>query len=144
MKISKQKLKKIIKEEYSKILSEMSHVPLVPPTLTDRDIRTLDKVWNLGRDGYKMIIKGQRGSLYTGIGNRQGLHGYAYTLAAEKWVRGAGSLFRRLKKLQVGDIIQEKHSSREIYTVGVWTQGLYDLFLMVRKHEELEDLVGIY
>ena len=143
MKITKKQLKKLIKEEYTKLITEMSHQPL-PPSLSDSDIRTLDKIWNLARDGYKLVIKNQRGSLYTGIGNRQGLYGFAAQLAAEKWVRGERSLFRKLKKLQVGDIIQEKHSAREIYNVGPWTQGLYELFQMIRKPEELEDLVGIY
>ena len=143
MKITKRQLKKIIKEEYTKILTEMSDRAL-PPSLSDSDIRRLDKIWNLARDGYKLVIKNQRGSLYTGIGNRQGLYGFAAQLAREKWERGEGSLFRKLKKLQVGDIILEKHSAREIYTVGPWTLGLYELFQMIRRPEELEELVGIY
>tara|TARA_Y100000592_G_C5416898_1_gene291110 strand:+ start:141 stop:845 length:705 start_codon:yes stop_codon:yes gene_type:complete len=134
MKITKRKLKQIIKEEYTRILLEST----LPPSTTDSDVRKLNKIWRIGEEGHKLVVKGQRGSLYTGIGNREGLYGFAAKLAREKWVRGEKSLFRKLKKLQVGDVIQQKISSREIYTVAVWTQGLFELVQTLQRPEEIE------
>jgi len=138
MKITKRKLKQIIREEYTRILKESNGE--LPPSMTNQDIDSLNKIWRLAQDGYKLIVKGRRGSLYVGIGNRQGLHGYAATLAREKWQRGRRSLFRKLKKLQVGDLVQEKQSSREIYNTARWTQGLFDLFQSISTPEEVESI----
>lgn len=138
MKITKRKLKQIIKEEYSRILKEQNEE--LPASMTNEDISRLNKVWRLAQDGYKLIVKGRRGSLYTGIGNREGLHGFARKLANEKWERGQMSLFRKLKTLQVGDRIQEKQSRREIYNTATWTQGLFDLFQSINSPKEVEEI----
>jgi len=138
MKITKRQLKRIIREEYTRILKES--IAGNQPIMTDADINSLNKIWRLAQDGYKLIVRGQRGSLYTGIGNRQGLHGYAATLAREKWARGQNSLIRKLKKLQVGDVIQEKQGSREIYDTAKWTPGLFDFLQSVSSPADVESL----
>ena len=138
MKITKRKLKQIIREEYTRILKESNGE--LPPSMTNQDIDSLNKIWRLAQDGYKLIVKGRRGSLYVGIGNRQGLHGYAKTLANEKWVRGQNSFFKKLKTLQAGDRIQEVQSRREIYNTAIWTQGLFDLFQTINSPREVEEI----
>ena len=138
MKLTKRQLRNIIREAYARTLNEEFEIP---PTVSDRDIKVLNNIWRTAESGYKLIVRDQRGSLYTGIGNRQGLHGYASQLAREKWVRGEKSLFRKLKKLNVGDVIQEK-DGRNVHTIGRWTQGLADLLAMAQSPADVVNVFG--
>ena len=138
MKLTKRQLRNIIREAYARTLNEEFEIP---PTVSDRDIKVLNNIWRTAESGYKLIVRDQRGSLYTGIGNRQGIHGYASQLSREKWVRGEKSLFRKLKKLNVGDVIQEK-DGRNVHTIGRWTQGLADLLAMAQSPADVVNVFG--
>ena len=118
--------------------------PGLPSPPSDSDIRNLRSLWDLARNGYKVINSTSGKTLNVGIGNRQGLHSYAYTLAAEKWVNGEKRFFNKLRKLQVGDVIIEK--MRKGYEDEgfrmTWTQGLYELFQTIKRPADLQT-VGI-
>ena len=140
MRLTKRQLQKVIRES---ILLRESAFP-IPETTTDQDVKVLNDIWRTAEGGYKIIAKGRRGSIYTGIGNREGLYGFATELAAEKWVRGKKTLIRNLKnKPQVGDAIYEK-DGRELHFLGRWTQGLVDLMTVIQKPEDVQNAFNVY
>ena len=140
MRLTRKQLQKLIRE--SILLQESTFA--IPQTTTDQDVKILNDIWRTAEGGYKILAQGRRGSIYTGIGNREGLYGYAQQLAAEKWVRGKKTLIRNLKnKPQIGDVIVEK-DGREIHRLGIWTQGLVDLMAVIQTPQDVQEAFNVY
>ena len=139
MRLTRRQLQKVIRE--SILLRESAFE--FPQTTTDQDVKVLNDMWRTAEGGYKIIAQGKRGSVYTGIGNREGLYGYATQLAREKWVRGKKTLIRKMKGLEVGDVIFEK-DGRQLHRLGKWTQGLVDLMAVIRTPEDVQNVFNSY
>ena len=107
MKITKRQLKRIIREALGR---------------SDEEV-LLDIFRNASYEGLKLTIKDRKGSLYTGIGNTEGLHGYADKLSAEKWQKAGSRFVQKLKTLIPGDVIQAK-DGREVWNIGTWSSDL--------------------
>jgi hypothetical protein len=78
-------------------------------------------------EGMKIVVKGQKGSLYAGIGNTEGLHGYADELSREKWGKSGMGFIKKLKQLQPGAALQAIETGRggkHVEDIGVWTPEL--------------------
>lgn len=69
---------------------------------------TYGEVEDYARDGYRIQFSSRVGeikTLWSGLGNRSGLHSFVYTLLSEKWEKSGARMLKRLKKLDPGTTI---------------------------------------
>lgn len=53
-------------------------------------------------DRIKVTVDGVEKTLWSGLGNRAGLHEYANELCYEKWMKSGGRLLKKLRSLKEG------------------------------------------
>jgi hypothetical protein len=59
-------------------------------------------------------------TLWAGLGNRAGLHGFAYTLTEEKWEKSGARLVKKLGRLPAGTVITVHDFQNETRDRGRW------------------------
>ena len=65
---------------------------------------TMERLLNVARDGHRIeLVQPEKNKrLWPGLGNRAGLHSYAYTLLSEKYDKGEARLVKKLDALDRG------------------------------------------
>lgn len=73
--------------------------------MTKTQIETL---CNQARDGMRIlaVVNGKTTTLWAGLGNRAGLHGFAEELLSERWRKGSKRFISKLERLPKLAVVQ--------------------------------------
>jgi nuclear transport factor 2 (NTF2) superfamily protein len=74
----------------------------------------MESLNNAARDGNRVVLAGKKPTtLWAGLGNRSGLHSFAYALLSEKWDKSGERFLKKLSGLRSGARV-EVYSFRNI------------------------------
>jgi len=130
---------KVTKAQLRRIIREVQHLPR-----KDRNQRDDEVLLNVYRaaslEGTRVVVRGEKGSLYAGIGNTEGLHDFADVLAREKWQKSGSRFVQKLKGLVPGNVIQGVEG-RNRFDFGTWTPQLQAMVADLNTTADLKALV---
>jgi len=74
---------------------------------------TVELLVGAAQDGLRVTCDGK--TLWAGLGNRAGLHDYAYTLLAERWKKSGERFVKKLRAIAGGvvEVYEFKNTSRD-------------------------------
>lgn len=85
--------------------------------ISSRQLRFLSRQARL--DGDRLVVAGK--ALWTGLGNRSGLHSHADTVIREKWEKSGRGLVKKLLALEPGTVVEVCIFRNKTRDRGTWS-----------------------
>ena len=131
----------LTKGQLRRIIREAQRLP--GKDRNQRDDEVLLNVYRAASlEGTRVVVRGEKGSLYVGIGNTEGLHDFADVLAREKWQKSGSSFVQKLKGLIPGNVIQGVEG-RNRFDFGTWTPQLQAMVADLNTAADLKALIQV-
>ncbi len=111
MKITKRRLRKIIRESIGSQLSEA-----YADVIGSGD--PVQEILQWAEEGNRVTVAGK--NIWPGLGNRSGLHSYADDMIREKWYKSGERFAKKLEKLPVGTEVELKRYKNISRDRGKW------------------------